>query len=437
MNIKMSSGLRERKIALSLLGEVLDKKQSLDISLEKNKELMCLDPRDRAFTRMLVASALRRLGQCDSIIALALDKGDPKSSLLKNILRLGSVQLFFMDVPDHAAVDMSVELAKAEGMESKASFVNAVMRRLSLEGPHWVKNLKDESINIPQWLLKQWVTDYGLREAAAIAQASLCEASLDISIKDASLKDNWALQLGANILPSGTLRRPLSGSVQNLPGFDDGEWWVQDASAALPAKLLNLQPGEKIIDLCAAPGGKTAQIASAGANVLALDRSAKRLSRLKENMDRLKLSEKVERLACDGAEWMPKEPPSKILLDVPCTSTGTLRRHPDVMHLKTLEDQNRLVETQKRLLNNASQVLMPGGMLIYCTCSLQKAESENQIEAFLAQNPNFKRLPVEPGEVGNIQEIIDANGNVRVLPYHLAAHGGMDGFFISRLAKSA
>jgi 16S rRNA (cytosine967-C5)-methyltransferase len=273
-----------------------------------------------------------------------------------------------------------------------------------------------------------WANHYGAEEARQIAEAHLTEAALDISVK--SDPEKWATALEADILPTGTLRRLTTAALVDLPGFTDGVWWVQDAAAALPAMLLGNVSGKFIIDLCAAPGGKTAQLAAKDANVLALDRSKNRLRRLEENMARLQLPVSV--MVGDAENFTPDQLADGILLDAPCSSTGTLRRHPDVAYLKSQADVDKLSDLQARLLDHACEILKPGGLLVYSVCSLQPEEGEAQITALLKRNPNVQRVPVSAEEVGGTREIINKDGDIRSLPYHL---GGMDGFYAARLRK--
>lgn len=428
--------LAARSCALALLGEVLDRKKPLDQALDSDKALAALPSRDRAFVRMLVATALRRTGQIDDILRRAEARpGAPQPVILKNILRLGAAQLLFMETADHAAVDTSVRLAEQAQMDRQKGFVNALLRRVASEGKGWLDKQDPARLNMPEWMLREWIADYGMGEAAQIAMACLTEAPLDITVKKADMRDHWAKALEAEILPTGTLRRPAGGSVRDLQGFEDGMWWVQDAAAAIPATLFGPLEGRRVIDLCAAPGGKTAQLAAAGAQVLALDRSAQRLKRLEENIKRLRLHRSVETLAADAGEYRPKEPAEALLLDAPCTATGTIRRHPDVPHLKTAVDYEKLVEVQARLLEHAVSILAPGGTLIYCTCSLQKGEGERQIDRLLASGAPVRREPVRPEETGGLSDLITPEGDVRILPTHLAGSGGMDGFFASRLVR--
>jgi len=431
-----SEALGPRKIALGILEQVLGRRQALDVTLETDKALHALPTRDKAFVRMVVATTLRRLGQIDDLIVRATDRRElPKPLSLHNLLRMAAAQIAFMNVPDYAVVDTAVRLADECGMTRQKGFVNAALRRITENSRLWLASQDEVRLNTPDWLLKLWIADYGLRTAAEIAQANLSEAPLDISLKDQNMAAHWTQALEASILPTGTLRRVDGGAVQKLPGFDDGMWWVQDAAAAIPARLFGDVTGRTVIDMCAAPGGKTAQLAALGAQVIALDRSTTRLKRLQENLTRLRLDHLVKIEAADAGEWKPREAPEFILLDAPCSATGTARRHPDVPHLKSEQDVLHLAEVQARLLDNAVNILAPGGVLIYCTCSLQKAEGEQQIENLLARNGAVRRLPVSPIEVGGLDALITPEGDVRVLPFHMATHGGMDGFYIARLQK--
>lgn len=430
------SGLETRQISYQILSEVLLRKTPLDQVLARHDAFNTLEGRDRAFTRMLVATALRRKGQIDEMIRRAADKDrDLHPQSLAIVLYVGITQILFMNVPHHAAVDTTVNLAEAENMSRQKGFINAVLRRMTTEGQEWRKKQDAVRMNVPDWLLQHWIADYGLKEAAEIAQASLSEAGTDISVKSSSEALYWAGELEGALLPTGSIRREGGGNVTELSGFDNGQWWVQDASAALPVHILGDVSGKTVIDLCAAPGGKTAQLAAAGANVIAVDRSAKRLEKLKENMTRLALEEKVDVVAADGAAWQPAELADIVLLDAPCTATGTIRRHPDVMHLKSDKDVTQLCDVQTRLLKNAAAMIKRGGLIIYCTCSLQKIEGENQVENFLKDHSDFKRLPISPSEVGELEMLVTADGDLRVLPYHLAPQGGMDGFYVARLIK--
>ena len=430
-------GIAARTAALAVLSGILGQKKMLDTVLEKEPAFTSLEQRDRAFVRMLVATTLRRKGQLDDLLARALNKGEePRPDTLRWIIYLGMTQILFMDVADYAAVDTSVALVEMQNLSGKKGFVNAILRRMTSDGKAWLAAQDEAALNVPDWLYRQWIGDYGFVRAKDIALACLTEASLDITVKDAGERDRWARDLATSILPTGTLRRPAGGNVTALPGFADGAWWVQDASSALPAKIMGDVAGKTVLDLCAAPGGKAMQLAAAGANVVALDRSASRMATLDANFKRAGLSQRIRTVIDDGAAWRPKEKFSHILLDAPCTATGTIRRHPDLLALKSEKDQTGLMSIQARLLANAAELLAPGGLLIYCTCSLQKAEGEAQVSALLASRPDLRRMPVRKEELGNIDGIINGDGDIRVLPYHLKEQGGMDGFYISRMIKT-
>ena len=435
--------LAARRCALDLLDTILRRKTALDIALDSSADFAALGLRDRAFTRMLVTTTLRRLGQLDDLIAFAQERPDAlKTDVVRNILRLGITQIFFMNVPDHASVDTCVRLTEKKGMSKQAGFVNAILRRLIREGSERLSRQDAPRLNTPEWLLKLWIEDYGLREAARIAEANMKEAPLDITVKSKDERAYWGSVLQAAELSTGTLRRPAGGNVRELQGFDEGKWWIQDAAAAIPAQLLGDVANKNVIDLCAAPGGKTLQLAALSAQVTSIDRSARRLKKLEENVARMGLNDSVQVEVSDAANWNPPSEivdnggPAYILLDAPCSATGTIRRHPEIGYLKSPKDIEGLSSIQQRLLSRSAELLAVGGTLIYCTCSLQKCEGEQQIAAFLQAHPNFERIPVLASEVGDYEELINENGDLRILPYHLAEHGGLDGFFVSRLTRT-
>jgi 16S rRNA (cytosine967-C5)-methyltransferase len=287
--------------------------------------------------------------------------------------------------------------------------------------------------------MARWIAHYGDSVARDVAAAIGQEPSLDITVK--SDPEPWATRLHGEILPTGSVRTLLQGSVTMLPGFSDGQWWVQDAAAALPARLLGDVAGKTIVDLCAAPGGKTAQLVQAGAHVTAIDRSPNRMARLRDNLARLALE--AETVVADGAEWLERNHDGGfdgILIDAPCTSTGTIRRHPDVGWLRQESDIAPLAAAQKRLLQKAVAPLRPGGTLVYCTCSLEPEEGEQAISALLASEPAMRRVPIEACEVAGLSEILTTEGDLRTLPCHLPHQdprlGGLDGFYAARLVKS-
>ncbi|HYD97817.1 MAG TPA: transcription antitermination factor NusB [Alphaproteobacteria bacterium] len=423
-----------RRAALDLLEAVLQRHQPLDDALETHPGLKGLEPRDRGFTRLLTATVLRRLGQIDSVIEGFLEKPLPaKAATAQDLLRIGTAQLLFLGTPPHAAVATAVTLAERRRMLPYKGLINAVLRKISAAGPESLLAGKPAGpYNTPAWLWDSWAAAYGEPAAAAIAEAHAEEPPLDLTPKaDAA---TWANTLEARLLPTGTLRRALGGPVSELPGFAEGAWWVQDAAAALPARLLGDVAGRRVADLCAAPGGKTAQLCAAGADVVAVDRNPKRLERLKANLARLGLT--AETVAADAAAWEPEGRFDAVLLDAPCSATGTIRRHPDVPHLKDPDDLPKLTALQDRLLRRAVDLLEPGGVMVYCTCSLQPEEGEQRIAALLAGDAPVRRSPIRAEEVGGLGEVLNEAGELRSLPSHLSELGGIDGFFAARLVKA-
>ncbi len=425
-----------RSVACDLLEAVLRQRITLDQALSEHPALPGLESRDRGFARTLVATTLRRLGQIDALIELALERPLPrKAHGVHSLLRLGACQLLFLGTPAHAAVTTSVDLAQARGHGPHKKLVNAVLRRFSREGRVLVEGQDAPRLNTPDWLWQTWAEAYGEAACRNIADAHLSEAPLDITVKEGAAKNVklWAEKLDAQILPTGSLRRDAGGMIPDLPGFNDGAWWVQDAAATLPVNLLGDVKGKRVVDLCAAPGGKTAQLASRGADVIAIDRSEKRLERLRENLNRLDL--KAELVCADATQWKPTELADAALVDVPCSATGTIRRPPDVPHLKTPDDIVKLTQLQDRLLTAALDMVRPGGLIVYCSCSLQHEEGPERIKAMIKSGATVERITVQPGDVGGLSDVISAEGDLRCLPYHLNDLGGMDGFYAARLKR--
>ncbi len=434
-------GLAARRIAADILDGVLHKHRTLDDQLDgagAHPGLKTLADRDRALMRRLVATILRRLGTLGHVLSRLLNRGIPTDApRAQSALLIGAAQILWMDVPDHAAVDLSVRLVQSDRRAAKyAGLVNAVLRRCAREGQPLIDEVKAQTLDIPPWLLARWIAHYGEATAREMALAIGHEPSLDITVK--SDPPQWATRLHGETLSTGTVRTLLQGSVTMLPGFTEGHWWVQDAAAALPARLFGDVSGRTIVDLCAAPGGKTAQLALGGARVVAVDRSPARMARLRDNFARLSLE--AETVVTDAAEWSSGGGFDGILIDAPCTSTGTIRRHPDVAWLRQEADIAALTALQKRLLQKAVTLLKPGGTLVYCTCSLEPEEGEQAIASLLASEPSVRRAPVEGGEVAGLAEIITADGDLRTLPCHLPHAdprlGGLDGFYAARLVKS-
>jgi 16S rRNA (cytosine967-C5)-methyltransferase len=417
-----------------MLAAVLHRRRPFDETLAEamapKGALAGADARDRAFVRLLVATVLRRLGQIDAVLAACIEQPLPaQAGAEQDVLRLGAAQLLFLGTPPHAAVDSALQLVRPASRYR--GLVNAVLRRIARDGTKLLESQNGAQLNTPAWLWQSWSAAYGADMAQRIAAAHMIEPLLDLTMKDAA--EPWAEVLAAKLLPTGTLRRETGGMIETLPGFAEGAWWVQDVAAALPAKLLASVAGKRIIDLCAAPGGKTAQLAAAGARVIAVERSPARLRRLRENLQRLHLE--AETIAADAADWRPAEPADAVLLDAPCSATGTIRRHPDVVWLKRPTDVVSLAAAQDRLLDAAAAMIRPGGQLVYCVCSLEPEEGPARIARLLAAQPFLTRVAIAASEVGGLTELITPDGDLRTLPCHLAEVGGMDGFYACRLLR--
>lgn len=429
-------GLAARRLAAALIDEVLRAGTALDETFERMAATAGLEPPDAGLARAIATVAFRRLGTIRAVIDARLERGSPrKSGPFEPIMVAAAAQLLFLDVPDHAAVDLAIRQMHEDARSARyTSLANAVLRRLAREREAILAEL-DPLTDTPDWLRESWTQTYGPDVAMAIAAAHAEEPPLDLTVK--SDPAGWAGKLDGIVLPTGSVRLRGREAVTGLPGFTEGEWWVQDAAAALPAQLLNVRPGERVADLCAAPGGKTVQLAQAGGNVVAVDRSGPRLRRLKANLERLGLSAEI--VTADVAAF-EAEPFDAVLLDAPCSATGTIRRHPDVAWTKRPEDVDKLAALQARLLDQAARLTKPGGRLIYCTCSLERAEGEAQIEAFLARNDGFARDPIKPEEIGSRAEALTVEGELRTLPHQLAGEtprlSGWAGFYACRLIRS-
>jgi 16S rRNA (cytosine967-C5)-methyltransferase len=429
------SGLPAREAAVRLVSAVLHQGRSLDEALAKEFQSSTLAPRDRALARLIAATVLRRLGELEAVLSGFLEKPLPeRQGDLWPILLAGAAQLLFLATPPHAAVGLAVEQARRDRLARRYDrLVNALLRRTTREGADVLAHCDAARLDVPTWLFERWTKAYGEADARRIAEASLAEAALDLSVKGEPAP--WAQRLGGIVLPTGSVRLKAGGRIEELAGYAEGAWWVQDAAAALPARLLGAVAGRTVVDLCAAPGGKTAELAAAGARVTAVELSGSRLARLRANLDRLHLD--ADLVEADAATWAPGHTFDAVLLDAPCTATGTIRRHPDILRLKRPEDVAALGQQQARLLDNAVHLMQPGGKLVYCTCSLEPEEGSDQIARLLAREPRFSRLPILAGECGIESDWLTPEGDLRTLPYHLpnerAELSGLDGFYAARL----
>jgi 16S rRNA (cytosine967-C5)-methyltransferase len=432
-------GFLARRIAADILENVLRRGRPLDEQLHdisEQGEFSRLSDRDRALVRALAATVLRRLGTLRHLLGRYLERGfPPVAARGESALLIGAAQILWLDVPDHAAVDIAVRLARADRHGTRyAGLVNAVLRRMIREGGRALAQVDSATLDTPDWLLARWTRNYGATTAHAIAAAHGREAALDFSVKGEPL--HWAEKLGGRVLPTGSVRAIVHGGVTQLPGYGEGAWWVQDAAAALPARLLGELTGCTVADLCAAPGGKTAQLAAAGAHVVAVDRATHRLGRLRQNLARLDL--RADIVEADVLEWQAG-PFDAVLLDAPCSGTGTIRRHPDIPWIKRQADISALVSVQQRLLARAAELVRPGGLLVYCTCSLEPEEGSEIVRDFLAGARNFRRRPMTAGEAEIPADWLTPEGELRTLPCYLPdpdpAMAGVDGFYAARLER--
>jgi len=429
------AGLTVRGLAVAALEAVFEQHLSFDDFCERNAEVKGLDSRDRAFLQALVLTALRHHGEIEGALAAFMTKPLPrKSGPTRHILAIAAAQLVFLDTPAHAAIDQAVRLARLNRDATHFSgVINAVLRKVAGQGRQGLETPHPPSVNTPRWLFDSWSRSYGAANAVAVATAHMHEPALDITVK--SDPESWATRLGGVVLPTDSIRLPEArGSIESLPGYDEGAWWVQDAAAALPARLFGELAGKSVLDLCAAPGGKTMQLAARGARVTAVDPSPSRLARLRENLERTGLEAEV--VVEDALQFTVPFAFDAVLLDAPCSATGTIRRHPDLPYLKTTAQIAALARLQAQLLDRAATLVRPGGILVFCTCSLEPAEGEEQLARFLRDHGDFEFVPLKPGEAGIEAQLIGAGGVLRTLPFQrLGPAAGLDGFFAARLTR--
>lgn len=422
-------GVEARLAAGILLNAALEGRGGLDTA-QSFREISNLPGPDRAFARAVAMAALRRLGEIDQILDRKLQKAPPLA--VRTILRVALAQTLVLETPAFAAVSTAVKLAERESKTRPyKNLVNAVLRGIEREGP----GLTTAESNLPEWLAARWRGTYGEAALTGLALAAREEPATDLSLKPDTDAATVAEALDGEILTAGTVRTGRRGDLAGWPGFEDGHWWVQDAAAAVPVRLLAPKAGESIVDFCAAPGGKTLQIAASGASVVALDRSDMRLDRLRANLARTGLSAEV--FAVPAEDWDDPRTFDAVLLDAPCTATGTFRRNPEVLRATKPADVAKLADVQHRLLDAAAERVGPGGRLVYCVCSLEREEGETQIIAFLRRNPAFRITPANPEAVGSPSEALAKEGWLRILPSMWAEKGGLDGFFVARLDRVA
>ncbi|MFT6462821.1 MAG: 16S rRNA (cytosine967-C5)-methyltransferase [Maricaulis maris] len=432
----MSDGLAPRRAAALAYMAVMKQRRTLEAALEHTPEFAAMSDRDRAFARAITATTFRRLGQTRTVLNGLLSRPLHETSEgAQALLITGATQLLWMDGAPHAVVSSTVELADARSDARKLKgLINAVLRRVDREGRERLKPTLPRD-NLPDWLRDSWRAAYGPGTLSRMANAITVAPPLDLTVKDPDTREHWARALDATILPNGSLRRDTVGDVRALPGYREGAWWAQDAAAAIPATLLTLGPGSSVIDLCAAPGGKTMQLAATGADVTALDLSEKRLERVRENLGRTGLSATL--VAGDALTYKPAQPVDAVLLDAPCTATGTLRRHPEAAWIKRADDTGRMARLQGEMIKAAAGMLKPGGQLVLCTCSLQPEEGEALAGRVAGRHRQLKESPIQPDELAGVESALTPAGWVRLTPALWAEQGGMDGFFIARFTKRA
>lgn len=432
-------GLDTRRTAHRLLGAIIDTRTSFDALTDDshgNPHYLALDVRDRALLRAILMVALRYRADLSDVLESFIDKPLPSgATALQNVLHVALAQILFLDVPDHSAVDLAVESANRDPrLRRFASLVNAVTRRAVRQKDKVIAELKDKAPRSSSWFSDRMIEVYGADKAAAIEAAHRLEAPLDLTVKSDQEAEKWAKATNAEVLPIGTLRRGSAGAdIPLLDGFDEGAWWVQDAAASIPAKLFGDLKGCRALDLCAAPGGKTAQLLSLGAKVTALDMSANRLKRLDQNLQRLGLTENCTLATTSLFDFSPEQKFDAVLLDAPCSSTGTVRRHPDIPWTKTADDVAKLADLQSRMLERAASFVAPGGTLVFSNCSLDPLEGEEVARSFEASHTDMELVPVSPSQVPGLENCISGEGFVRTTPADLnwstPELSGLDGFF--------
>ena len=416
-------GLPARRSALKLLDAVLRRGDPLEIALHGACQGLA-DRADRALVHAITAEVLRHLPDLDALIDGATRLPLPDDAKARMVLRIALVQVLVLGTAPHAAIATALPLV--DGGPRK--LVHGVFGTVTRSAP-----VLPDPPTLPAAVADRWAGQWGSAMVEAAARAYAIRPPVDVSLRDPAATAEWTAQLGGVSLAPGHVRLPDGANIPDLPGFADGAWWVQDVAASCPARLLGAGEGRHVLDLCAAPGGKTMQLAAAGWRVTAIDQSKKRLERLTENLTRTGLSADV--VQADLRQWQPDQPVDAILLDAPCTATGIYRRHPDVLHRIGPRQIAELAELQGALLARAADWLKPGGVLLYATCSLEQAEGEEQITRLLAARPDFALVPAQAGELPDGMTPT-SQGWLRTLPDTLATQGGADGFFIARLAKA-
>ena len=431
----MTDGLEARRCAAQAYLTVTTQRKTLESALDHSRGYREMEPRDRAFARAILATTFRRHGQTLNVLKQFLAKPlEETHDWAAALLVTGTTQLLWMDVPPHAAVSSTVSLAeKNTATYGLKGLINAILRKIDREGRDIAGRTAPRD-NLPDWMARAWRKAYGPGAFSRMSNVLMDVPPLDLTVKDPAELEKWAAALEAEILPNGSLRRREIGDVTQLPGYREGAWWVQDAAASVPARLLNVQENEHVLDLCAAPGGKTLQLAAAGGRVTAVDSSESRMKQLRNNLSRTQLKAHVA--VSDVRDFKPKGPADALLLDAPCTATGTLRRHPESSLIKRPRDVARMATLQLALAKSAIKMLRPGGRMVVCTCSLQPEEGEQLASQLIQRHAELTVSPIRPEEVPGMESGISEQGWLRLTPALWADRGSMDGFFVARFEKA-
>ena len=426
-----NDGAYTRKKAIEILVKILENNKPLDNAFEestkKSSHFSKLINEDKSFCRLIISTTLRNLISIDYLLTKFLSKPLNKTPLkVLMILRINVAQSFFLKTPDHAVVNTAVELC---GKKWKG-LVNGVSREI-LRNKDKAKKYLNESDKVPNWLLRRWKRDWGKNYDEIVTGHLNLNPPIDLYVKDNT--NYWARKLNGKKLGNNSIRLFTPGLISNLEGYEQGEWWIQDYSSQIPVSLLEIQNNDDVLDLCAAPGGKTAQLISLGAKVTSIDNNKKRLFRLEQNLKRLNYKAIIKNK--DIRNFSTQKTWSKIILDAPCSSTGTLRKNPEIMHQKKDSDIVSLSKLQSDLLDAAWDLLKEGGTLLYCTCSLEKEEGEHQIENFIKRKKNSLLDKINNNEINKKLNVSNQNKWLRIFPNSLNYEGGNDGFFIARIKK--
>ena len=426
-----------RQISVEIIQQILNDKVFFS---EAKSELKAEENADISFINMLVLTTLRRLIFIKKALRQFVKKSPPKNlRFVDYALYVAAAELLFLETPDYAVINSYVELIKKQQDKYAANFANGVLRNLAREKDQIMS--RDTSTFFSTEFTKI-LTGYTREQIRQIEEYSAQEAPLDLSFKSLARAELWAPKLDGTLLPNGSIRLENNGKISALPGYKEGAWWIQDFAASLPVLALGKVEGLRVLDLCAAPGGKTAQLISRGALTTALDISKSRLQTLSENLQRLNLS--AQEIICANALEYLKDYDGPlfdiILLDAPCSASGTLRRHPELVHIKNMKDIKQAAKLQRQLLDMAGKALKKGGILLYTVCSIAKAEGEEQIETFLEQNADYRLLPIKINDIDfsgtqSLSLLISKEGYIRTLPYYSGPQGGMDSFFVAKLQK--